>query len=649
MKKINDPILMMLERFLMKKWVLAILSLFIVFFLLLLFIKLLFWLLPVGYEHLPVFIGIPAAALLSFIVVFVAGYLIGLADPWDKPPTPTNDLLRHQRLWQYDKQEIKSRRFYYSVLLWLLCFVIIILSIYLLWPLTGDKEKRKDDGKIDITFLQINDVYEISPLDRGRIGGMARVATIRKELLQQNKNTYTLLAGDFLSPSAIGTIVTDSVKKNTIAGMHMLETLNAVGINLVTFGNHEFDVKPPQLFEAINKSAFDWVSSNVEYYDSAAKSFKKFSKKKNSGTVPIPASRVILFKDEDGTEVRIGIIGLTIETLTNKFEHYEDYYEAAEKAINELEGKCDFIVALTHLDLAMDKVLAQRFPVIKLIIGGHEHINSRDRIGETIITKADANAKTVYIHYLAYNKKNKTLDITSELRVVNDAVQEDAATREVVDRWNHVAHELLEKQRFDPCKIVDSLSDPMDGTEASIRTKETNLGQFVAEAMFEAINGNIKGKPVECAVYNSGSIRIDDMLNGYISQYDIFRVVPYGGQIVVKELTGDSIYFLLEHNKSNKKDGSFLQFGGITKVNDTLCINGKPINRSGSYMVAMNDYLAKGKQSRLEYIGYTAYVTPSSLKKGIENDIRKAIILKFETKNSTTKAWPKNDFKVPCY
>jgi 2',3'-cyclic-nucleotide 2'-phosphodiesterase (5'-nucleotidase family) len=53
---------------------------------------------------------------------------------------------------------------------------------------------------VDFTILQINDVYEISPLEGGKSGGLARVATVKKELLRENPNTIAVLAGDFLSP-----------------------------------------------------------------------------------------------------------------------------------------------------------------------------------------------------------------------------------------------------------------------------------------------------------------------------------------------------------------------------------------------------------------------------------------------------------------
>jgi len=54
------------------------------------------------------------------------------------------------------------------------------------------------------TFLQMNDVYELIPLSAGKKGGLARVATIRRLLLQENPNTITVLSGDVVSPSALG-------------------------------------------------------------------------------------------------------------------------------------------------------------------------------------------------------------------------------------------------------------------------------------------------------------------------------------------------------------------------------------------------------------------------------------------------------------
>ena len=95
-----------------------------------------------------------------------------------------------------------------------------------------------DDGIIEIQFLQLNDVYDIGPGQGDNLGGLARVATIRKELLAKNPNTYTVLAGDFISPSVVGTLKYEGKR---IRGKQMVESLNALGLDWVVFGNHEFD------------------------------------------------------------------------------------------------------------------------------------------------------------------------------------------------------------------------------------------------------------------------------------------------------------------------------------------------------------------------------------------------------------------------
>ncbi|MGH2553836.1 MAG: metallophosphoesterase, partial [Chitinophagaceae bacterium] len=309
--------------------------------------------------------------------------------------------------------------------------IILLISI----SAGGQTSRISNDEKIEVVLLQLNDVYEISPLDHGKIGGMARVATIRNELLKYNPRTYTILSGDFLSPSAMGTIVYDTAAKKKIAGMQMVEAMNAAGVDLVTFGNHEFDIKPTELASSINQSAFEWISSNVKYNDSTV--VKRFSKEKNNLASPIPVTKIISFKDEDGTELKIGLLGLTIETTgANRLEAYEDNYLAAQKAIKKLNGHCDIIIAVTHLTLDMDKQLAQRFPQIKLILGGHEHINSYDKVGKTIIAKADANAKTVYVHSLSFDTHLKIPEIKSRLLVINNAIDDDPATKLAIDKWN---------------------------------------------------------------------------------------------------------------------------------------------------------------------------------------------------------------------
>ena len=68
----------------------------------------------------------------------------------------------------------------------------------------------KGAGAITLKIIQINDVYEIAPLNGGEYGGLARVAHIRDSIKDRFPNTYLFLAGDFLNPSLIGTLKVDA-------------------------------------------------------------------------------------------------------------------------------------------------------------------------------------------------------------------------------------------------------------------------------------------------------------------------------------------------------------------------------------------------------------------------------------------------------
>ena len=135
--------------------------------------------------------------------------------------------------------------------------LLALLSCQTTRPLTDTT-----DQNIEFTILQLNDVYEIAPLEGGKAGGLARVATVKKQLLQENPNTIAILAGDFLSPSFIGTLKNEEGER--IAGLQMVEALNAMGLDYATFGNHEFDIREADLLQKrINDSQFEYTTCNA--------------------------------------------------------------------------------------------------------------------------------------------------------------------------------------------------------------------------------------------------------------------------------------------------------------------------------------------------------------------------------------------------
>ncbi|HEX9367182.1 MAG TPA: metallophosphoesterase [Vicinamibacterales bacterium] len=227
-----------------------------------------------------------------------------------------------------------------------------------------------------VTILHFNDVYEITPVEAGKAGGLARLARFRADLKAQHPDLITTLGGDYVSPSALGTA---RVNGERLAGQQMVAVLNILGLDWATFGNHEFDIPEDALRARLTESKFRMVSSNVTDGSGAL-----FPNTVTSAVIPVQTSAGL---------VRVGLIGLTIDANKQAWVRYAPPVESARAAAAGLHGRCDVIVALTHLALAGDQQIAEQVPEIDLILGGHEHENWVIERGPhfTPIIKADAN------------------------------------------------------------------------------------------------------------------------------------------------------------------------------------------------------------------------------------------------------------------
>src|ERR1051325_3069852 len=59
----------------------------------------------------------------------------------------------------------------------------------------------KTQCNVKVTLLQVNDVYQFAPVDQGTRGGLGRIMTLKRSILQENPNTLLLMSGDTISPS----------------------------------------------------------------------------------------------------------------------------------------------------------------------------------------------------------------------------------------------------------------------------------------------------------------------------------------------------------------------------------------------------------------------------------------------------------------
>lgn len=514
----------------------------------------------------------------------------------------------------------------------------LLLALLLSFLFACDTTKKAaisgDDGILEFQILQMNDVYEISPSPSDNIGGLARVATVRKSLLAQNPNTLTVLAGDFISPSVTGTLKYEGKR---IRGKHMVEVLNTLGLDWVVFGNHEFDYDDlADLQSRLDESTFSWLAANARLKGTTwTQQF--FKNKAGGGTEICPDNKVISLKDADGTMLNLGLFGVLINSGRKPWVEYSDWAEAAKKSFAELKPKCDVVLALTHLAIEDDKKLAAMLPEVPLIMGGHEHDNMRVPVGPSVVTKADANAKTVYIHTIRYDKRKKSCTVKSALKKIDASIADEPATAAVVAKWEKIKNESLSSSGFNATAVVTKLDKPLDCRETVVRHNQAPVGTMITEAML-AVS---RMKP-ECAVVNSGSIRVDDVLSGTLTELDIVRMLPFGGGITEVEMKGSLLRKMLETGLTNQGNGGYLQTARVRKdaASGKWYIGANLLDDNKLYRVSLPDFLLSGNESNMGFLKATLsadgksdnpdipkIIKPDSKDKtDLRNDIRLALI-----------------------
>lgn len=463
---------------------------------------------------------------------------------------------------------------------------IVFLSLFIISCNSLQKERMvaMDDGMIEIAILQLNDVYEIGGVSGGRKGNLARVAYLYDQIKSQYPCHLMMLAGDFLNPSLINTL---QYKGSRIQGRQMIETLNAIDLDLVTFGNHEFDLKIEDLQKRIDESNFIWLTSNLQQVCGSTNYpfYKTVAGKKQF----FPETLQRRFIDSDGTEANVGLFSVTLHSNPTEYYQYFKADSCAHEAIVSLKIDNDILVGVTHQDIHDDTLLARNEPDIDLILGGHDHDNMLFNIGDAVVSKADANAKTVFLHILKYNTAQKSLQIESKLIPIDESIPSKSSVQNIIEKWDAILNNKLSELVQQPNKVIYFTKDPLDGRESSIRHQQTNLGSLITSAILSASEQN-----AQAAMVNSGSIRIDDQLYGEVTGVDIFRVLPFGGQIIEVNMKGSLLNGILRYSENYRGKGAYLQLANIEKSDDMWIISGHPIQNEDYYIIAMNDFLLKG-------------------------------------------------------
>jgi 5'-nucleotidase / UDP-sugar diphosphatase len=478
---------------------------------------------------------------------------------------------------------------------------------------TNKVVKKPKDPTFNLSLMHTNDTH-------AHLDNVAQRITAIKEVRAEKPSALLLDAGDVFS----GTLYF-----NEFQGQADLEFMNLAGYDLMTFGNHEFDLGSSEeghkaLADFVKNADFPFVSTNVNFSkDENMKSLFKNQVKHSPKDSTIYPS-VVKWVDKQ----RVGFIGLTTEETADisspESIEFKNYISEARKAVKALERRgVNKIVAITHLgyddnaEYDNDLELAKYVDGLDVIVGGHSHtkleapvVITKDEHGKdkdaTVIVQASQYGDYLGTLDVEFDKKGKVVGQTGALIEVKTKVADPEAA-ELLKKYSDKIAEVKNK----PTGAVaeKALTNPRsEGDGPSVRSNETELGNLITDGMLDKareFNPN-----VAMAFQNGGGIRapIDA---GEITYGDVLTTLPFGNTLATMKLTGAEIKTALEHSVKNapKEHGAFLHVSGMKLTYDSTKAAGSRVvtmevkNADGTYtsidtakeyVIATNAFTAKG-------------------------------------------------------
>lgn len=442
--------------------------------------------------------------------------------------------------------------------------------------------QASQDNECRLTILHTNDTHGHllpfsypetyapgSPLGRlpvrHDIGGIARRATLANSIRREPGRQVLLVdAGDLCDGTPFST---------EYHGESDVAAVNAAGYDVGCPGNHEFNNSVEQVRKLISLAKFNYVCANVT--------------ETASGKRPFPAYVIRRMGP-----VRVALFGL----LTVEAQAYPagregltvgDPIEAARQLVPILRRQADIVVAVTHLGLDVDRLLAVSVDGIDVIVGGHSHSYLRgpllmgqapgpepERVNGTIIAqnfewgallgRLDLQlARTSSGRWIVQRYGGKGIPVTSALR------EDPATSAAVAAYWRPIS------ARFGR-RIGTALDD---FTHKGPDRAEYNL---VADAV-RARTG------VDIVVENIGGVRAP-LVRGPVTYADIVTMEPFSNRIVTMTLTGAHIRQLLAQRRPAVSGMRYVFDGG--RVTEAT-VAGKPLDDAMAYSVATNSFFAR--------------------------------------------------------
>ncbi|KAI2607867.1 Metallo-dependent phosphatase [Hypoxylon sp. NC1633] len=459
------------------------------------------------------------------------------------------------------------------------------------------------DGNYNISFYHINDVHahldefaaagtDCTNPSRGCYGGYARIKTVIDGTRPEHNDSLLLNVGDEFQGTLFYTFY---------GGEKIADTLNQMGFDAMTLGNHEFDGGDEPLGDFLKNLTFPIVSANIV----------SDNDKLNSTILPY-----YIFD-----EYQLAVIGVTTETTAGisnpgKGTMFTDAIAAVQASVDEIRGTTNItrIAAITHIGYEEDQRLAQETTGLHLILGGHSHTLLGDMEGAkgpypTIKTNKDGDEVFIvtayrwgeYLGYIdaTYDSAGKILSYHGGPIHLTNTTKQDEALQRQINEWR-IPFEAFAAEQVGTTNVV------LDQT--TCYKQECTLGDLVSDSILQyRLDG---GSDATFALVNAGGIRatIDA---GTITRGQVLTSFPFGNAVVELKYSGEDLWKIFEGlvsavNQFNQEQvTSFFQVSRGIKVEHNpdnpvgsrlvrLTIGDDPVDAATEYTVVTVDFIAGG-------------------------------------------------------
>lgn len=428
-------------------------------------------------------------------------------------------------------------------------FLCLIAVLLLLLPLSCVSQAASAPSgtgkKMDILFLHdthshLDSFLTVEDGEAATVGGFPRIMTLINQARTQNPDTLILDAGDF----SMGTLV-QTIYDSEAAELRML---GALGCQVTTLGNHEFDYRSAGLANALNAAVSSGepvpsiVLCNIDWETMEAEGLTQEQQLLRDAFDAYGIQDYTIITKGDVKLAVFGVFGVdSLACAPTCALKFRDASQAAAEVVSEIKANedVDMIVCVSHSGTSEDEkksedeILAKNVPEIDLIVSGHTHtaLEQPIRHGDTYIVSCGEYAKNLGSLSMEQGQNGRWEMTSYSLLPITPATESHQATQDKIDSFMEIVDSsYLSRFGYNRSQVL-ARNEITFATASDLYDTQAdhNLGNLLSDAFKYAVSNADTGDthPVDVAIVPSGCVR-DTFAPGDITVEDVFNAYSLG-------------------------------------------------------------------------------------------------------------------------